>query len=151
MDELMTPTIEKSLASINTRLDGMSLDMRSFDSRLGALERDVDGWKRGACSGQQSNPYFWPPQSQYQPPYPHWLSQQYFPAVPHGQNSPYFPQNYPSYHHGGHNQIGTGGHESHGGEASGHESEMDLEVELARQRAEMEKTMARLESKRKGY
>ena len=151
MDELMTPTIETSLASINTRLDGMSLDMRSFDSRLGALERDVDGWKRGACSSQQSNPYFWPPQTQYQPPYPLWSSQQYFPTVPHSQNSPNFPQNYPSHHHGGHNQTGTGGQESHGGEASGHESEMDLEVELARQRAEMEKTMARLESKRKGY
>ena len=35
--------------------------------------------------------------------------------------------------------------------AGGYESEADLEAELARQREEMERTMARLESKRRGY
>ena len=55
------------------------------------------------------------------------------------------------YDHGGHDQSGNGGQENSGNGASGYESEMDLEAELARQREEMEKTMARLESKRRGY
>ena len=155
MDDLVTPAIESALAGINTQLEDLKLNVRSSGTRLEAIERDVDALKHGAYASQQSNPCFWFPQNQYHPPYPHWPSQQYYPNMPHGQNSPYFPQNYPpnepQFDHGGQNQSGCGGQESSGDGAGSYESEADLEAELARQREEMERTMARLESKRRGY
>ena len=155
MDDLVTPAVESTLASINTQMEDLKLNVRSNGTRLEALERDVDGLKQGVYASQQSNPCFWLPQNQYHPPYPPWPSHQYYPNVPHGQESPYFPQNYPPYEpqfdHGGHNPSGSGGQESSEDGAGGYDSEADLEAELARQREEMERTMARLESKRRGY
>ena len=129
-----TLNIEASLASINTRLEDLHLGMRSHNSRLGALERDMDEIKRGVDSSQWNNPYLWPPQSHYPPPYPHWPSQQCHPNVPHSQNPPYVPQSDPPYEYRvDHNECGRKEQENRYAidceeGASGYEVDSDEEV-----------------------
>ena len=151
-----TLNIDSSLASINARLEDLDVGMRSGNSRLTALENDMDGLKRGAYSNQWNNPYLWPSQSHYPQPYQNWPNpqyhqgwpnQQYLPNAPHSQNPPYSSQNDTSYEHRGEEEscraIDTGD------EASGYD--VDPEVEVDRLSRALEEAKAKARAKQGGY
>ena len=104
-----TSSLESSLAGINTNLENLRVDMRSYDSRIGNVEKEVESLKRAGSSGQGQNPNFWPPQNQgpwlfpnywppqggYQPPQGGYQPPQggysapYRPPSPYKSNSPH--------------------------------------------------------------
>ena len=102
MQDNRTSSLEASLAGIHTKLENISVDMRSSDSRLTTLEKDVEAMKRPGNPAPNMtpnmNPNFWPPQNQgqwYQPNF--WQPQGYAtgytapfrPPSPHRSASPH--------------------------------------------------------------
>ena len=115
MQDSRTSSLETSLAGIDTKLENLSVDMRSYNSRIGTLEKDVETIKRSGSSAQPQYPNYWAPPNQspwyppnywppqggytapYRPPSPHRSNQpyssnpQYRPPSPHRSNQPYRP------------------------------------------------------------
>ena len=98
-------SMESSLAGITTKLEDIHVSLRSYDSRLGNVEKDVEGLKRSGNSGQGQNPGYWPPQNQgYWYPPNYWPPQGYAGGytAPYGAppQVPYsYPQNRPTSPH----------------------------------------------------
>ena len=95
MQDSRTSSLETSLAGINTQLENMSVDFRSYGSRIGTLEKDVESIKRSSSSSQGQYPNPWPPQNQGQWFYPNYWPPQggyttpFRPPSPHRSQSPH--------------------------------------------------------------